>query len=192
MSKYYNYVAIDVYYNETDPDNIIATAGIVCWDKVEDAKPQATFTYSMTITAPYVPGQFFLREMPVIVEALHQHTIIPKFLFIDGLCELPPESLGKGWRPALGSHTLLELHKDKDYANTKIIGVAKNPFKNFPKEQEVVRNPHIAKCSKKSLYITCLGMSIHNAKMAVMFMAGSSREPFLLKMADKLSKGKEI
>ena len=182
--KYYNYVAIDVFYDETNPQQTIATAGIVCWKEIGDAKPQATYSYSMPITAPYVPGKFFLREMPVILEALHHHKIIPKFLFVDGLCELPPESLipinpiGNEWRPALGSHTLKELHKEKDYANTKVIGVAKNPFKNFPKEQEVVRNPHIKKCSKKSLYVTCLGMSIHNAKMAVMFMNGSSREHF--------------
>lgn len=69
-----------------------------------------------------------------------------------------------------------------------IIGVAKKKYKLLQNEyREVYRGK-----SKKPLFITSAGFDIDKAKKIIEKMHGSFRIPSMLKLADQLSKEKNV
>jgi len=74
---------------------------------------------------------------------------------------------------------------DALYKKVPIIGVAKNRFKDTPKECELFRGS-----SKKPLFITSVGVDLESAKKFIESMYGDYRIPKLLKKVDNLSRVK--
>ena len=158
-------LAVDVDYRNT----IISISGVSfsCW---EDAQADEIFHSVLNEAEDYKPGQFYLREMPCIMQLLNQHNLSPEVIIIDGYVYL-----GDNSNPGLGMYLYTELE-----GKIPIIGVAKNPFKNTRAESEVYRGD-----SKRPLYVTSVGISLEKAKKYILSMHGKYRVPTLLKDVDR-------
>lgn len=120
----------------------------------------------------YQPGEFYRRELPVILEAIEPHLDRIKAIVVDGYVWLDDQQ-----RPGLGAH----LYKALDQ-NFAVIGVAKNYFQGSC-GAEVRRGT-----SKHPIFVTAAGIDQEAAAKCVADMAGDYRIPTLLKRVDQLSK----
>jgi deoxyribonuclease V len=59
--------ALDVRYDE---DALSGQAAAVIFERWDDAAPLAEYTAIFDGVAPYVPGQFFKRELPCLLAVL--------------------------------------------------------------------------------------------------------------------------
>lgn len=122
--------------------------------------------------AEYVSGQFFLRELPCILNAIRsfQNDIVT--IVVDGYVQLGEERAGLGQK-------LFEALDEK----IAVIGVAKNEFRGADNSRQVFRGK-----SARPLFITAAGISLDDAARSIENMHGSHRIPALLKRADFLSR----
>ncbi len=136
------------------------------------------YIYTTTVTGieAYLPGQFFRRELPCILKLLQQHSLSPEQIVVDGYVYLGGEQ-----QPGLGQHLYDALG-----AKVKVIGVAKESFKNTPAYCEVYRGK-----SNKPLYVTAAGIDLEQAKECIASMYGRFRVPALLKKADQVCRNWE-
>jgi deoxyribonuclease V len=162
-------IAVDVHYQKGGP----ATAAAVMFSKWEDE--EASFQDVMVFPHPeeYVPGKFYLRELPCIVPLIEK---IGKISPLDKIIVDAYVDLEKN-RPGLGRHLQRALGD-----GIEIIGVAKTLFKNAPSR------PVYRGTSKRPLYVSSTG-DIEEACQKVAQMAGSFRIPALLKRVDQLARG---
>jgi deoxyribonuclease V len=154
-------VAVDVDYREHE-----AVAACVAFEKWTDGA--AAFERVVRVPgapAEYVPGMFYLRELPCVLAALKGASA--DVVVVDGYVMLAMGKLG------LGGHLHEAIHKP-------IVGVAKNEFRGATAER-IVRGG-----SKKPLFVTAAGMSAKDAAAAVRSMHGPHRIPTLLARADHL------
>ncbi len=156
---------VDVHY---DGDVARAACVVAEWT---DAAPRAEQVVRVPGIAPYVPGHFFVRELPPIraVLAVAISSARVDAVVIDGFVWLGPG------RPGLGGH----LHAA---IGLPVVGVAKNPFRGA-RPIEVRRGS-----SKKPLYVTAVGMDARTAASHVRKMHGPYRLPTLIRWADELSR----
>lgn len=161
-------LAVDVYY---DVDRAIV-AGIV-FDDWADQASRASCISSVEKVSDYVPGQFYRRELPCILQLIEEHNLMPEYILVDGYVYLDGHSV-----PGLGRHLFDALQ-----GKVKVIGVAKKPFGSIAKEYRVFRGG-----SRKPLYVTCAGEQLSVARRLVASMSGSHRYPDLLKQVDRLSR----
>ena len=164
------FVAVDVHY----PHDDIARAAMVAADERRFSRVTRTRTAMVRASAPYRPGEFYLRELPPL------RTVIPAsgdlgLIVIDGYVDLDPDS-----RPGLGAH----VHAEFD---VPVIGVAKTRFKTATHAAQVFRGQ-----SARPLYVTAAGMTVADAAGVVREMAGRFRLPDALKLADRLARGVEM
>lgn len=125
--------------------------------------------------AEYVPGAFYKRELPCILDALQQIDnstidviIIDGYVYVDN-----QNSYG------LGGHLFEALNK-----KLPIIGVAKTSFQsNKDTVVEVFRGE-----SKNPLYVSAIGYDLEKAAQEVQQMYGDFRLPYLLKLMDQKTK----
>lgn len=120
--------------------------------------------------APYVPGSFYLRELPCVRAILDRLDARPDVIVIDGYVSLATGHAG------LGEH----LHRALDRA-IPIVGVAKTAFAGATHAARVLRGK-----SAKSLFVTAIGMSTDEAAANIRAMHGDHRVPTLLARADRL------
>lgn len=161
-------LAVDVHYRE----NIANAAGIV-FNHWEDDHPVCEKKIELPFSQDYIPGKFYLRELPCILELLKYFIIFPDAIIIDGNV-----FLGKDCSPGLGSHLYKSLNEQ-----VPVIGVAKSRYKDTPECAQVYRGK-----STRPLYVTSIGVDQEEAKSNILTMYGSSRIPFLIKRVDQLSK----
>ena len=121
--------------------------------------------------AAYEPGQFWKRELPLLVTVLGKLQAKPDVVVIDGYVWLD----GAG-RRGLGAH-LFEV------AGLPVVGIAKTAFAGAV-AAEVLRGR-----SAKPLFVTAAGMEAREAADCVRRMAGAQRIPFLTAEADRLARG---
>ncbi len=126
--------------------------------------------------APYVPGQFYKRELPGILSVLPLVRAEPQVLLIDGYVWLSAGGAG-GQKPGLGAHLFQALGE-----RVAIIGLAKTNFKASG-AIEILRGR-----SKRPLYVTAAGMDAQLAAGHVKSMEGSYRLPTLVRTADRLAR----
>lgn len=88
--------------------------------------------------------------------------------------------LGADQKDGLGMY----LHKQ---VHLPVIGVAKNYFKETPKECELYRGT-----SQKPIYVTAVGYPQNQAKIMIQKMYGKNRIPDLLKLADRYSRDQSL
>ena len=161
-------LAVDVSY-KTD-EAFASGVGFRNWT---DENPAYEVTAHLKGIKRYIPGSFYLRELPAILKLLKKVKEPPEVIVIDGYAWL-----GKDKKDGLGSRLYKSLNE-----KIPVIGVAKSAFKNTPEDLELYRGK-----SKRPLFITAAGMDEKEAKKLILKMQGQTRIPALLKRADKLSR----
>ena len=157
----------DVYYSENyaracaigfelDPEMIISKQCVLL-DEVNE----------------YVPGQFYRRELPCLLEVYRTIRHAVDLIIIDGYV-----LLGDGKR-GLGGHFYEALGQ-----SIPIIGVAKTYFKGCTDCVRLYRGK-----STRPLYITSLGLDCDLAAKIVENLGGENRIPLMLKAVDLISRG---
>lgn len=161
--------AIDIHYKET-----YAKAVCVIFDWTDDV-PQQVYTAKIEDVAPYIPGEFYKRELPCILKVLEQvsHEEL-ETIIVDG--HVYVDNNGKY---GLGGYLWEALDK-----KTPIIGIAKKSFINTEK----VSFPLVRGLSKNPLYISSIGISIEKTVKKVQSLHGKHRIPTILKLVDTISK----
>ena len=163
-------LAVDVYYL----DDGTARAAAVGAHERGFSRIAWTRTAVVPAGAPYVPGEFYLRELPPL------RAVIPvsgelSLIVVDGYVDLDPDG-----RPGLGAHVHAEF-------GVPVIGVAKTAFRDASHAARVFRGN-----SSRPLYVTAAGMTVTEAAALVGEMAGGFRIPDALKLADRLARGLEM
>ena len=158
------FACVDVDYREA-----LAIAACLTFTKWTDELPSAEYIAANNNVSDYVPGQFYLRELPCILQVLDKVKHPLDAIVVDGYVWLEENHMG------LGGHLYQALNKE-----VAIIGVAKNKF-HKASHAEVMRGE-----SKKPLYITSVGIDELEATQFIASMAGKFRVPTLLKLVDSL------
>lgn len=161
-------LAFDAHYREED--SLLAGAVFQNW---EDEHPQEIRTWRYGKVPDYEPGKFYLRELPLLVQALKDFDLQEvEAIIVDGYVYLDAEG-----RQGLGGHLFHALVKA-----IPIVGIAKSYFRD--NNAEVVYRGK----SKKPLYVTAYGMLSTEAASKVAAMAGSYRIPDMLAQVDRATK----
>jgi deoxyribonuclease V len=160
--------ATDVQYHDADKSAIAACVLFENWDA---ATPAREWTVRVEGVAEYIPGQFYKRELPCLLQLLTP--VLPELtaIVVDGYVWLGDEShLG------LGGHLWRALdHK------IPVVGVAKTFFMGAAPVAEVLRGE-----STKPLFVSAAGLALTEAQKNVQAMHGVHRLPTLLKRVDTL------
>ena len=190
-------IAVDTYYFS---EKEAKTVGIIFTDWA-DTKPLESveaWTYDF---GPYIPGEFYKRELPCLMDLLRKVPNLDKdfdAIVIDSLAWIPSstttlDGLGIRLENALISEGLIYSREEDTrdmatFGRPGIIGVAKTPFKGV-EDHHGIAKVYRGK-SKTPLYVntTWFGYSSYSAGECIRSMAGSARIPTLLKMLDKETK----
>jgi deoxyribonuclease V len=134
-------------------------------------------TIDIDVVAEYLPGQFYLRELPCLLKVLEGLPLAPTLLVIDGYVWL--DAAG---RAGLGAHLYEALGH-----SMPVVGVAKTAFAG------ALESDHVAKVmrgtSRRPLLVTAAGVDVSDAAEWVKGMSGKHRIPTLLAAVDRLSRG---
>ena len=141
-----------------------------------DATPTQELVARIDQIEPYVPGQFYRRELPCLLAVLAKAATPPTLIVVDGYVWL--DGAGK---PGLGAHLYAALQEQ-----IPIVGVAKKPFHSAA-AHEVHRTG-----SDKPLYVTAVGVALADAAAAIAGMHGAHRIPTLLKRVDELCRQTDL
>lgn len=161
--------ALDVHYDEGAMTGKAAAVLFSNWEAVE---PYKECTVVCNGVEPYVPGQFFKRELPCLLAVLAEVHEPLDTIIVDGYVSL-------GGRPGLGFHLWEALDR-----KVPVMGVAKTQFHSAG-AVEVTRGKS---CSP--LYVTAVGIELAVAVQKVSAMAGEFRIPEMLKRVDQLARSK--
>jgi deoxyribonuclease V len=191
-------IAIDTYYYK----DRAKTVGVI-FNEWTDDSPEKIITswLSSDKYGPYIPGEFYKRELPCIMNLLDKVPDILDYdaIILDGLARLPIINESD---PVEGLGVHLEKALDEKYPNFRnnnphdkdkiygpaIIGVAKSPFSGCDKDSGIVKLYRGQ--AKTPLYIntTWFKESASKAGENIKSMAGDYRIPKLLKILDKETK----
>jgi len=141
------------------------------WDAAE---PMGEFTHRAGPQAEYEPGEFYKRELPLLLSVLKMLPRKPPFIVIDGYVWLGVED-----RKGLGAHLFDALG-----GTSPVIGIAKTQFHGASYWAAEVRRGG----SDSPLYVTSAGMELDVAVAAVKLMHGAHRIPELAGRADRLAR----
>ncbi|MEZ4399048.1 MAG: endonuclease V [Kofleriaceae bacterium] len=149
-----------------------AAAGCVLFTAWTDATAarEVVATVPAAEVAPYVSGQLYRRELPLLVRVLAQVGHRLDAVVVDGNVWLD----GAG-TPGLGAHLWDALGRQPF-----VIGVAKTRYVGAP-TVEVHRG-----ASARPLYVTAAGVDLAAAAALVASMHGAFRLPTLCSRADRL------
>lgn len=162
-------LAVDVHYQAEK-----ATAAGVLFEQWDTRQPERRITAEVSEFEGYQPGEFYRRELPPILGLLDEVDPLPSHIVVDGYV-----TLGEGKKPGLGKYLYDALGE-----KCIVIGVAKSRYRGTPEEAELYRGESV-----RPLYITAAGISQREAKGWVRAMYGKDRNPYLLQMVDRLSRG---
>ena len=147
-----------------------ALAACLLFAEWGDATPTQELVARIDQIEPYVPGQFYRRELPCLLAVLAKAPLPVDLIVVDGYVWL--DGAGK---PGLGAHLYAALGEQMP-----VIGVAKKPFHSAAAEE--VRRAG----ADKPLYVTAVGIAVADAAAAIAGMHGAHRIPTLLKQVDQL------
>ncbi|AFM24659.1 endonuclease V [Desulfomonile tiedjei] len=159
--------AVDVHYHSAGG----ATAAVIVFRDWREDRAEAEFLENIAQVEPYVPGNFYKRELPCLLPVLQkvQHTL--EAVIVDGYVWLAPDN-----RPGLGAHLYRALG-----SGIAVIGVAKDPYRESSNALPVIRGR-----SRKPLYVSAVGIDPALAAKHVASMQGRYRIPTMLKRVDRL------
>ena len=166
---------VDVHYRDN-----IAVAGCVLFRDWSDNSPAEQLLVSEGPAAPYLSGEFYLRELPPVLKVLSQVEVQLKTVVVDGYVWLNAS------RNGLGAHLYSALG-----GKVPVIGVAKNVWRaktQEPATEYAERRtiPVIRGASNRPLYVTTAGIDVVLAAQFVAAMHGRFRIPTLLAAVDTL------
>lgn len=159
-------LAIDIQYSENS-----ALAAGVLFEKWDDPHSARDVIKEINEVAPYVPGEFYKRELPCIKSLLQEISEEITYIVVDGYVYLGEEK-----KPGLGMYLYESLNRE-----VPVIGVAKNFFHGTEESARLFRGT-----SKKPLFVTTAGIDQKSAQNHILTMHGENRNPTLLKRADQL------
>ena len=163
-------VAVDVQYD--DPAGVARAAAVV-FDDWADAVARDVLVRDHAGLHPYVAGQFYRRELPVLTPLLDRvfgaHPV--DTVIVDGFVDLGPD------RPGLGRHLFDALG-----GRARVIGVAKTEFAG------ALAYPVLRGDSARPLFVSATG-DLPGAVAGVEAMDGDYRLPTLLKLVDRKARG---
>ena len=158
-------ICIDVDYRE---DHALA-AGILIREWADDT-PVREIIERIDNVKPYVPGEFYRRELPCLLAVLARAGEPIDLVVIDGYVWLGDET-----HPGLGGHLYEALGR-----TTPVVGVAKTCYRSAKLAVAVRRGED----AKRPLFVTAAGIPVEEAARHVEGMHGSFRVPTLLKRVD--------
>jgi deoxyribonuclease V len=163
-------LAIDVHYK----DNTAKAVGALIrhWN---DAEAHRYIIKYIDSVEEYVPGFFYKRELPCILEIIKDVDLQSvSYIIVDGFVVL--DDAGK---PGLGAYVYDSLQ-----SQVPVIGVAKSNFhENLKHVMPVLRGT-----STKPLYVTAIGTDLQQAAENIKSMHGDYRLPTVLKELDRITK----
>lgn len=165
-------LAIDTFYSGS---HHARTVGVIFNDWQDTEPSQIIIDEFDGFLYPYVPGQFFRRELPCILNLLEKVDLSNiDTVIIDGFLRLCGEN-GKICS-GLGEHL-----RDRLPSSVSLIGVAKT---NYCKTNEI--SEHVIRgCSVRPLYVQGEGQYTNEtAGNLIRLMCGDFRIPTLLKVLD--------
>lgn len=156
----------DVHYEDD-----FAVAAAVLIQNWTDAAPKDQFSVKCPGVEAYRAGSFYQRELKPLQEVLKAIPDSVDHFVLDAYCHLSPEH-----DPGLGAyfHELLPQ-------GSRVIGVAKNRFRDTTHAEEVIRGE-----SARPIFVTSIGIDYSTAAEYVRLMAGEFRFPTILKAVDRL------
>lgn len=158
-------VCVDVAY----ADDTAFAAGVF-FDGWSAATPSHERVVRVDGIEPYLPGQFFRRELPPILALVAVAPGPPSTVVIDGYVWLAPD------HPGLGAHLF-----DAVGGSVAVVGVAKTKFGDASAAAPLLRGT-----SATPLYVTAAGVALDDAVAHVRAMHGAHRIPTLIRRADRL------
>lgn len=162
-------LALDVHYREQKAKSV----GVLFnWNDIE---PQNIIVDYYEDIEEYIPGQFFKRELPCLLNVIKQINLQNiEAIIIDGYVYVDND-----FTFGLGGILWEKLNKQ-----VPVIGVAKTSFfKNKETVIELFRGE-----SNKPLYISAIGTELKTAAELIKNMKGDFRMPSLLKQLDTITK----
>jgi deoxyribonuclease V len=159
------HACLDASYREEK-----VTAARVLFRDWRDDRGAREIVVRLNEAAPYIPGRFYLRELPALLAVLEKVNDPLETLIVDGYVWLDA-----GQSPGLGAHLYERMG-----GTIPVIGVAKSAYRGAP-AVEVFRGT-----GRRPLYVTAAGMQPEEAAERIRRMHGPSRIPTLLKRGDDL------
>lgn len=180
-------LATDTYYYK----DRAKTVGVI-FNSWEDSEPAEVIHSWLSDTeyGPYIPGEFYKRELPCIINLFKTNNIDLKdydTIILDGLARLPGSS-----EEGLGIHLedkIQELWPDLDfYDRPAIMGIAKTKFGDV--ENDKGTSVVLRGTAKTPLYVNTTWHMLSSSEAAdnLKKMHGDYRIPTLLKILDKATK----
>ena len=161
-------LAFDAHY--TDERTRLVAAGFRDW---ADPEPDSLHVWETGPAVAYEPGQFYKRELPIILDALRDFDLdAVQAVIVDGYVYLDGEG-----RLGLGGYLYEKLG-----GKVPVVGVAKSFFRGN------TAVPVLRGESSKPLYVTALGMDPEVAAAHLRSMAGPYRMPNILAAVDRGTK----
>lgn len=180
-------VCIDVGYGEEN-----ARAAGVAFNDWTDCQPSWETVIDIGEVQPYVPGQFYRRELPCVMAVLQAFieansktkpslVIVDGYVWLDGnLDESNEQGLeNQGHRKrGLGAFVYDSLQPC-----VPVVGVAKNKYQYANCAVEIFRGE-----SQRPLFVTAAGIDSALAGKCISQMHGKHRIPTMLARVDRLSR----
>jgi deoxyribonuclease V len=163
------FASLDVSY----PKKGGGFAACTLWQAWTDEQEVAAFFAYVPEVAPYVPGQFYKRELPCLLAVLEKVTTPLDLIVVDGYVWLSHDG-----RKGIGAYLYEALGK-----KIPVIAVAKSPFCGSRFARKIERPK-----SKRPLFVTAIGVDLDEAVALISQMQGKKRIPTLLARVDMLSK----
>ncbi|PPK96233.1 endonuclease V [Nonlabens xylanidelens] len=166
-------LVVDLHYKEDDSAKAV---GILCeW---EDKEAIEIIIEQLENVEPYVPGEFYKRELPGILKIIERVEFEKiEAIIVDGHVYVDNDK-----NYGLGGYLWEQLKK-----KTPVIGVAKRGFySNKETVIEVIRGN-----SKNPLYVSAVGVDKEIAARQIQIMKGDYRIPTILKKVDSLTKSSD-
>jgi deoxyribonuclease V len=165
---------VDVDYRDKPDQTGGAVAACILFKDWLNGSPDGSLVSKIAAVEPYVPGEFYKRELPCILQVLDKAAKMIHPTELDVVIVDSYVTLGKG-HPGLGHHLWEALGR-----KVAVVGVAKTAFDGAD-AITVLRGD-----SKSPLYVTAAGIGVVKAADLVRKMHGEFRLPTLLKMVDRL------
>lgn len=163
-------LAFDTYYDDHKAKTVC-----IQFEGWSATHAENSYTEILTHIEPYIPGEFFRRELPCILSLLRQADLRQaEAIIIDGYVYVNDDL-----QPGLGGHLYHALS-----GKVPVIGVAKSNFRGLDK----MKLPLYRGESNNPLYITAIGMDPSQARDLIGQMSGPHRIPALLKSLDRLTR----
>jgi len=158
---------------DVDYRGTVGRCACLTFNAFSDPAPSGQLVVDVPGVADYQSGEFFRRELPVVVAVLEKLPARPRLILVDGYVWLAAGTS----RPGFGAHLYIALGGE-----VPVIGVAKNEFAGAP-SANVLRGS-----SRRPLYVTSAGIPLEQAAQSIRDMHGKFRMPTLLKQVDRLSR----